>query len=68
MLHLDYIFKNRKKSGTVSIEVKAGNTASVSLNTFIKDFSPNIAYNLIGGRNGDNGVKYTLPNYMVMFL
>ena len=57
-----------KNSGTVPIEVKAGNTASVSLNTFIKDFSPNIAYKLIGGRNGVNGVKYTLPHYMVMFL
>lgn len=57
-----------KKSGTVPVEVKAGNTASVSLNTFIKDFSPNIAYKLIGGRNGVNGVKYTLPHYMVMFL
>lgn len=57
-----------KNSGTVPIEVKAGNTASVSLNTFIKDFSPSIAYKLIGGRNGVNGVKYTLPHYMVMFL
>lgn len=57
-----------KNSGTVPVEVKAGNTASVSLNTFIKDFSPNIAYKLIGGRNGVNGVKYTLPHYMVMFL
>ena len=57
-----------KNSGTVPIEVKAGNTASVSLNTFIKDFSPNIAYKLIGGRNGVNGVKYTLPHYMVIFL
>lgn len=57
-----------KNSGTVPVEVKAGNTASVSLNTFIKDFSPNIAYKLIGGRNGINGVKYTLPHYMAMFL
>lgn len=57
-----------KNSGTVPVEVKAGNTASVSLNTFIKDFSPNIAYKLIGGRNGVNGVKYTLPHYMAMFL
>lgn len=57
-----------KDGEIIPVEVKAGNTASVSLNKFIKDYSPSVAYKLIGGRNGCNGVKITLPHYMVMFL
>ncbi|MBR1441229.1 MAG: ATP-binding protein [Lachnospiraceae bacterium] len=58
-----------EKNGTVvPIEVKAGNTASASLNHFIEDFTPDIAYKLIANRNGRAGVKETLPHYMVMFL
>ena len=64
-------FMNRfieKNGSVVPIEVKAGNTASVSLNNFINDYSPHIAYKLIANRNGITGVKETLPHYMVMFL
>lgn len=50
------------------IEVKAGNTASVSLNNFIRDFSPSKAYKLIANRNGLSGVKETLPHYFVLFI
>lgn len=58
-----------EKDGAVTpIEVKAGNTASVSLNNFINDYSPKTAYKLIANRNGITGVKETLPHYMVMFL
>lgn len=58
-----------EKDGSVSpIEVKAGNTASVSLNNFINDFKPSVAYKLIANRNGITGIKKTLPHYMVMFL
>lgn len=39
-----------------------------SLNNFINDFSPSVAYKLIGSRNGKVGVKETLPHYCVMFL
>ncbi len=49
-------------------EVKAGNTASVSLNNFIRNFSPSKAYKLIANRNGLSGVKETLPHYFVMFI
>lgn len=58
-----------EKNGTVvPVEVKAGNTASVSLNNFINDYSPESAYKLISNRNGKTGVKETLPHYMVMFI
>lgn len=61
-------FLIEKNGGVVPIEVKAGNTATVSLNNFIADFSPNIAYKLIGNRNGITGTKVTLPHYMVIFI
>ena len=61
-------FLIEKSGGVVPVEVKAGNNASPSLNIFIKGFSPSIAIKLIGGRNGKDGVKVTLPHYMVLFL
>jgi len=61
-------FLLEKDGEVVPIEVKAGNTASISLNNFIKDFKPSIAYKLIANRNGKVDVKETLPHYMVMFL
>ena len=58
-----------EKNGEVApVEVKAGNTATVSLNNFINDFSPSVAYKLIGGRNGKVGAKETLPHSFVVFL
>jgi len=61
-------FLLEKDGSVVPLEVKAGNTASVSLNSFISDFSPSSAYKLIANRNGKAGVKETLPHYMVMFI
>lgn len=61
-------FLIEKNGSVVPVEVKAGNTASVSLNNFINDFSPENAYKLISNRNGRTGVKETLPHYMVMFI
>ena len=61
-------FLIEKNGEVVPVEVKAGNTATVSLNNFINDFSPSVAYKLIGGRNGKVGVKETLPHYCVIFL
>lgn len=61
-------FLIEKEGSVIPIEVKAGNTASVSLNNFIADFTPNIAYKLISNRNGIVGVKETIPHYMVMFI
>ena len=61
-------FLIEKNGEIIPIEVKAGNTASVSLNNFIKDYSPGTAYKLIANKNGISGVKETLPHYYVMFL
>lgn len=61
-------FLIEKQGSVVPIEVKAGNTATVSLNRFIEDFEPAVAYKLTSSRNGIVGVKETIPHYMVMFL
>ena len=52
----------------VPVEVKAGNTASRSLNRFIEKYHPEIAYKLISSRNGRSDEKWTLPHYSVIFL
>lgn len=61
-------FLIEKNGEVVPIEVKASNSSSVTLNNFIKDFAPSIAYKLISGNNGIDGVKHTMPHYMVMFI
>lgn len=61
-------FLIEKNGEIVPIEVKAGNNPTASLNSFIHEYSPSLAYKLISGRNGQVGVKITLPHYMVMFL
>lgn len=65
-LELEFIIE--KNGEVVPIEVKAGNTVSVSLNNFIAIFKPNVAYKLIANRNGKIDGKITLPHYMIMFL
>lgn len=54
--------------GVIPIEIKAGNGASVSLNSFICEFSPKIAYKLITGNLGIAETKIILPLYMAMFI
>lgn len=61
-------FLIEKNGEIVPIEVKAGNNPTASLNNFIHNFSPSLAYKLVGGRNGQVDVRITLPHYMVMFL
>ena len=61
-------FLIEKAGGVVPVEVKAGNTSSVSLNNYIFTYSPSKALKLTGGKNGRSGVKHTLPHYMVMFV
>lgn len=63
---LEFIIENDGE--VVPIEVKAGNTKSVSLNKFMKGFSPKVGYKLISGNQGViNNIK-TIPHYMVMFI
>ena len=63
---LEFIIE--KDGEVVPIEVKAGNTKSISLNKFIKDYSPDVGYKLVSGNQGViNNIK-TIPHYMVMFI
>ena len=52
----------------VPIEVKAGITASVSLNHYIDKYAPSVAYKLINGNVGFSGVKHSIPHYMILFI
>lgn len=58
-----------EKEGEVRpLEVKGGNTATSSLNEFIEEFKPHIAYKVIKGNIGLSDNKFTMPHYMAMFL
>ena len=61
-------FLIEKNGEVIPVEVKAGNNPTPSLNSFIDDYSPSLAYKLIRGRNGKVGVKTTLPHYFVIFI
>ena len=61
-------FLIEKNGEVIPVEVKAGNNATPSLNSYIEEFSPSFAYKLIGGRNGRVGNKITLPHYFVIFI
>ena len=61
-------FLLEKDGDVVPIEVKSGNTASVSLNNFIKEHNPAVAYKIIEGGISISGCKKTIPHYMAMFL
>ncbi|MBR5341929.1 MAG: ATP-binding protein [Erysipelotrichaceae bacterium] len=63
---LEFIIE--KNGQAVPLEVKAGNTSTVSLNRFIKEYKPDIAYKLIRGNIGFSDGKMTLPHYMIMFI
>lgn len=61
-------FLIEKNGQAVPIEVKAGNTATVSLNGFIEKYKPETAYKLINGNVGYYEGKLSLPHYMAMFI
>lgn len=61
-------FVIEKDGEVVPIEVKAGNTATKSLNKFIEEFEPSVAYKLISGNIGMNETKLSLPHYLAMFI
>ncbi len=61
-------FLIEKEGEVVPVEVKAGNTATVSLNHFIDDHKPHIAYKFVQGNVGWVESKITLPHYMAMFV
>ena len=45
-------FLIEKEGGIVPIEVKAGNTSTVSLNNFINEYKPTFAYKFVSGNVG----------------
>ena len=61
-------FLIEKDGEVVPIEVKAGNTATASLNRFIDNYKPSKSYKLMLGNIGIIGNKISLPHYMVMFI
>lgn len=52
----------------IPIEVKAGNSATKSLNNFIELFNPSIAIKLINGNLGLVDYKLTIPHFLALFL
>jgi len=61
-------FLIEKDGEVVPVEVKAGNTATKSLNQFIEKYEPSVSYKLISGNIKKTDTKVTLPHYMVMFI
>lgn len=52
----------------VPVEVKSKRGATTSLNGFIEQYAPRMAYKLIDGNAGRDGCKVTLPHFMATFL
>ena len=65
-LELEFVIE--KEDGIMPIEVKAGNSATKSLNKFVEKFEPKMALKFTSGNIGVVDKKITLPHYMVMFL
>ena len=63
---IEFLYEN--ESGVIPIEVKSSRGQTISLNEFIKEYNPQIAYKLITGNTGQTGKKLTLPLYMAIFL
>ena len=61
-------FLYTQNSDIIPIEVKAGNSQTVSLNEFIKRYAPPHALKLVTGNMGAVDTKVTMPLYMAMFL
>ncbi len=61
-------FLIEKDGEVLPIEVKAGNSPTVSLNRYIEKYGPSIAYKLIDGNVGLSQGKKTIPHYMIMFI
>lgn len=63
---LEFIIE--KNAEVIPIEVKAGNSATKSLDFFIKEFSPSIAMKLISGNIGMKDKKFSIPHFLAMFI
>lgn len=65
---LEIEFLIEKNAEVLPVEVKAGNTQTASLNNFIQENKPSIAYKLVDGNVGFTDGKLTLPHYMALFI
>lgn len=65
-MELEFIIE--KDGEVMPIEVKAGNTATKSLDAFIREYSPTVAFKLICGNVGLADSKLTLPHFLAMFI
>jgi len=63
---IDFLIEN--DNGVVPVEVKSGNSASVSFNRMLEHSDVKIGYKFIDGNIGKVGKKVTLPHYMAMFI
>lgn len=61
-------FVIEKEGGVMPIEVKAGNSATKSLNCFIQAYSPSMAIKLICGNVGESEKKLSIPHFLATFL
>ena len=61
-------FLIEKYGEIIPVEVKAGNTATKSLNGFIDTYRPCVAYKIIKGNVGKMDSKLSIPHYMALFL
>ncbi len=61
-------FLIEKNTEVLPIEVKSSNNRTTSLDLYIKDFNPSVAYKLVSTGNGSVNTKKTIPHYMVIFL
>lgn len=65
---LEIEFLIEKNGEVLPVEVKAGNTQTQSLNSYIDKNKPSIAYKLISGNVGLIDGKLTMPHYMALFI
>ena len=63
---IEFLFE--KDGNVIPVEVKAGRGKTVSLNSFIEEYKPSVAYKLISGNTGREGCKTTLPHFLLPFI
>ena len=61
-------FLIERDQAVAPVEVKSSRGATTSLNAFIEQFKPLVAYKLTAANMGQEGCKRTLPHFMAMFL
>lgn len=65
-LELEFIIE--KNGEVIPIEVKASNTSTKSLDSFINEFEPSIGIKLINGNIGQVDKKFSISHYLAMFI